>query len=86
MHIWTFIYDKDGIKNNGERMAFDSGSTGNPYRKGKIFQGITRKFNKKMISGLGNLPMGSGRCLYCRLPHLPLGHEECPCNRLPHCY
>ena len=56
------------------------------YRKGKIFQGITRKFNKKMISGLGSLPMGSGRCLYCRLPHLPLGHEECPCNGLPHCY
>ena len=37
MHTWTFIYDKDGIKNNGERMALDSGSTGNPYRKQKIF-------------------------------------------------
>ena len=40
MHKWTFIYDKDGIKNNGERMVFDSRSTGNPYRKKKILTPI----------------------------------------------
>lgn len=35
-HIWLLIYDK-GTKSTGERMAFDSGSTGNPYKKKRIF-------------------------------------------------
>lgn len=34
--MWLFIYDK-GTKSTGERMAFDSGSTGNPYKKKRIF-------------------------------------------------
>lgn len=33
----TLIYDKSGTKITVESMAFDSGSTRNPYRKKKIF-------------------------------------------------